>query len=154
MALEGIGIAANIIAVVDLSAKVIGWCARYAQDVKHAKEDKARLSREVTRLHLELQNARDLLNGLQGLRLKASHALFLATADSESQLRYLEKSLAFSQQSGKMRLDALKWPFQSKEVDVIAQGLRRCTEAIYSTLQVDQTSVPVLSGICLVSLTR
>ncbi|KAJ4129475.1 hypothetical protein NW765_016348 [Fusarium oxysporum] len=141
MALEGIGIAANIIAVVDLSAKVIGWCARYAQDVKNAKEDKARLSREVTRLHLELQNARDLLNGTQSLRLKASHAVFLATADSESQLRYLEKSLAFSQQSGKMRLDALKRPFQSKEVDVIAQALRRCTEAIHSALQVDQTSI-------------
>ncbi|KAI7771119.1 hypothetical protein LZL87_013446 [Fusarium oxysporum] len=141
MALEGIGIAANIIAVVDLSAKVIGWCARYAQDVKHAKEDKARLSREVTRLHLELQNARDLLNGTQSLRLKASHAVFLATADSESQLRYLEKSLAFSQQSGKIRLDALKWPFQSKEVDVIAQALRRCTKAIHSALQIDQTSI-------------
>lgn len=80
----------------DLSAKVIGWCARYAQYVKNAKEDKARLSREVTCLHLELQNARDLLSRMQSLKLKASHAVFLETADSESQLRYLKKSLAFS----------------------------------------------------------
>ncbi|KAH7120709.1 vegetative incompatibility protein HET-E-1 [Dactylonectria macrodidyma] len=141
MALEGLGIAANVIAVVDLSAKVIGWCARYAQDVKHAKDDKTRLSQEVTRLNLASQNARGLLNGPQGLRLKASHALFLATADSESQLRHVEKLLASRHEPDKARLDALKWPFQSREVDAIVQDLRRCTEAIYSALQVDQTSI-------------
>lgn len=139
MALEGLGIAANVIAVVDLSAKLIGWCAQYARDVKQAKDDKARLLQEVTRLHSASKDVRDLLKGPQGARLKASNALFLATTDSGSQLRYVEKQLSSMQGLHKARFDALKWPFRSKEVDAIIQDLRRCREAISSALQIDQT---------------
>lgn len=48
MALEGLGVAANVFAVVDMSVKVIDWCARYARDVSSAKEDKTRLMNELT----------------------------------------------------------------------------------------------------------
>lgn len=140
MALEGLGVAANVIAVVDLSAKAIGWCVRYAQDVKHAKDDKTRLSREVTRLNMASRTARDLLDGPRGARLKASQRLSLAVVESESQLRRIEKVLA----SEKTGLAALRWPFQSREVDMVVQDLQRCTGAISSALQVDQTSVLIL----------
>jgi hypothetical protein len=58
---EALGMASSVIAVVDLSAKVINSCVRYAQDVSHASEDKKRLAEEVTRLNLALMNARDLV---------------------------------------------------------------------------------------------
>ncbi|KAH7202690.1 uncharacterized protein BKA55DRAFT_600552 [Fusarium redolens] len=108
MALEGLGIAANVLGVVDISAKVIDWCVRYAQDVLHAKEDKKRLVDEVTRLNLASVNACELLRGPHGLRLKASYALYLAT-----------RQLARGSGQAKIGFEALKWPFKSKDVHLI-----------------------------------
>ena len=50
--MEGLGVAANVIAVVDISSKLVGWCVQYAQDVTNAKDEKARLSQAVTYLNL------------------------------------------------------------------------------------------------------
>jgi hypothetical protein len=141
---EALGVASSVIAVVDLSAKVINWCVRYAQDVSHAKEDKKRLAEEVTRLNLALVNARDLLDGSHGSRLKASRALYLATVNSQSQLRRIESRLVGGSRLGKVSFEALKWPFKSKDLQSVFLDLGRCTKAIYSALEVDQTLVLLL----------
>jgi hypothetical protein len=138
---EALGIASSVIAVIDLSAKVIKSCVRYAQDVSHAKEDKKRLAEEVTRLHLASVNARHLLRGPHGSRLKASHALYLAAVNSQSQLRRIESQLVEGSGQAKINFEALKWPFKSKDVQSVIQDLDRCTKAIYSALEVDQTLV-------------
>ncbi|EWZ77335.1 hypothetical protein FOWG_18245 [Fusarium oxysporum f. sp. lycopersici MN25] len=138
---EALGVASSVIAVVDLSAKVINWCVRYAQDVSHASEDKKRLAKEVTRLNLASVNARDLLDGPHGSRLKASRALYLAAVNSQSQLRRIESQLVKGSGQAKINFEALKWPFKSKDVQSVVQDVRQCTEAIYSAVEVDQTSI-------------
>lgn len=138
---EALGVASSVIAVVDLSAKVINWCVQYAKDVSHAKEDKKRLAEELTRLNLASVNACNLLNGPHGSRLKASHVLYLATVDSQSQLKRIERQLAERGGQGKLSFEVLKWPFKSKDVQSVIQDLDRCTKAIYSALEVDQTFV-------------
>ncbi|KAH7187155.1 hypothetical protein DER44DRAFT_176620 [Fusarium oxysporum] len=138
---EALGVASSVIAVVDLSTKVINWCVRYAQDVSHASEDKKRLAEEVTRLNLASVNARDLLDGPHGSRLKASRALYLATVNSQSQLRRIESRLVGGSGQGKLSFEALKWPFKSKDVESVIQDVHQCTEAIYSALEIDQTSI-------------
>ncbi|KAG8665274.1 hypothetical protein FPOAC2_13457 [Fusarium poae] len=141
---EALGVASGVIAVVDMSAKVVNWCVRYAQDVSHAKEDKTRLVEEVTRLNLASVNARNLLDGPGGSKLKASHALLLATDKSRPQLQRIESQLAAGTGQGKGRLEALRWPFKSKDVQVAIRDIRQCTEAIYSALEIDQTLVFLL----------
>ncbi|QPC62914.1 hypothetical protein HYE67_005145 [Fusarium culmorum] len=141
---EALGVVSSVIAVVDLSAKVINWCVRYAQDVSHAKEDKKRLAEELTRLNLASVNARSLLDGPYGSRLKASRALFLATVDSQFQLKRMEKQFAERNGQGKVSFEALKWPFKSKDVQSAIQDLSQCTKAIYLALEVDQTFVLLL----------
>ncbi|PNP76224.1 hypothetical protein FNYG_10433 [Fusarium nygamai] len=138
---EALGVASSVIAVVDLSAKVISWCVRYAQDVSHAKEDKKRLTEELTRLNLASVNARNLLDGPHGSRLKASHALLLATLDSQSELKRIERQLAERNGQGRVSFEALNWPFTSKNLQSVIRDLQRCTEAIYTALEVDQTSI-------------
>ncbi|KAI7769614.1 hypothetical protein LZL87_003104 [Fusarium oxysporum] len=138
---EALGVASSVIAVVDLSAKVIGWCVRYAQDVSHAKEDKKRLAEEVTRLNLASVNARNLLDGPHGSKLRASRALYLATVNSQSQLRRIERQLAERSGQGKVSFEALKWPFKHKDVGSVIQDIYQCTKAIYSALEVDQTLI-------------
>ncbi|KAH7490452.1 hypothetical protein FOMA001_g2256 [Fusarium oxysporum f. sp. matthiolae] len=138
---EALGVASSVIAVVDLSAKVINWCIRYAQDVSHASEDKNRLVDEVSRLNLASVNARDLLDGPRGSRLEASHALYLATVNSQSQLRRIESRLVGGSGQGNIGFEALKWPFKSKNLQSVIQDLDWCTKAIYLALEVDQTSI-------------
>ncbi|TVY63976.1 Vegetative incompatibility protein HET-E-1 [Fusarium oxysporum f. sp. cubense] len=138
---EALGVASSVIAVVDLSAKVINWCIRYAQDVSHAKDDKKRLAEEVTRLNLASVNARNLLDGPHGSRLKASHALYLATVNSQSQLRRVESRLIGGSGRANINIEALKWPFKSKDIQSVIQDVHRCIKAIYSALEVDQTSI-------------
>ncbi|KAF5529466.1 heterokaryon incompatibility protein het-E-1 [Fusarium mexicanum] len=138
---EALSVASSVISVVDLSVKVISWCVRYAQDVSHAKEDKKRLAEELTRLNLASVNARNLLDGPHGSKLKASHALLLATVDSQSQLKRIESQLVEGSGQAKINFEALKWPFKSKDVQSIIQDLDRCTKAIHSAMEVDQTSI-------------
>lgn len=45
--MEGIGVAANAIQVVNFSVKIASACLQYAKDVKHAKGDIDRLSKHV-----------------------------------------------------------------------------------------------------------
>ncbi|PCD20318.1 hypothetical protein AU210_016185 [Fusarium oxysporum f. sp. radicis-cucumerinum] len=138
---DALGVASGVIAVVDLSAKIIKWCVQYAHDVSHAEEDKKRLADEIARLNLASVNACELLHGPHGSRLKASHALYLATVNSQSQLRHIESQLAEGSGQAKTGFEALKWPFKNKDLQSVIQGLQRCTEAIYSALEVDQTSI-------------
>ncbi|KAK7570369.1 hypothetical protein V3481_019549 [Fusarium oxysporum f. sp. vasinfectum] len=138
---DALGVVSSVIAVVDLSAKVIKWCVRYAQDVSHAKDDKKRLAEEVTRLNLASVNACKLLDGPHGSRLKASHTLYLATVNSQSQLRRIESQLVGGSGQANVNIEALKWPFKSKDIQSVIQDVHRCTKAIYSALEVDQTSI-------------
>lgn len=145
--MEGLGVAASIIAVVDLSAKLVGCCVQYASDVKNSNNDKARLLREVTALNYISQKTMDLLEGAHGTSLRASKELLLAIGDSELRLRRLEGKLSSAMASPTPNSSylALKWPFQSKEIEDTLRELNRCTRTISLALQIDQTYVPTHS---------
>lgn len=144
--MEGLGVTASVIAVVNMSAKVVGWCAKYAGDVKNSSNEKVRLLREVTELNYVAQKAKSFLEGPHGVRLQASTELLLAITVSESQLQQLERKLktgaALHTTSG-VGLRALKWPFQSKGSEKAILELRRCTERVSMALQIDQTYVVI-----------
>ena len=139
--MEGLGIAANVIAVVDLSAKLVGYCVQYASDVKNSNNDKARLLHEVTALNYISQKTKNLLEGPHGTTLRACKELPPAIRDSELHLQTLERKLASATASPTPNnlYRALKWPFQSKEVENTLLELKRCTRAISLALQIDQT---------------
>ncbi|KAM0542193.1 hypothetical protein ACHAO7_010082 [Fusarium culmorum] len=143
---EALGVASSVIAVVDLSAKVINWCVQYAKDVSHAKEDKKRLAEELTRLNLASVNACNLLNGPHGSRLKASHVLYLATVDSQSQLKRIEGQLTERGGQGKVGFEALKWPFKSKDVQSVIQDLDRSRSFSISTIRSPVTRCQIAEG--------
>ena len=140
--MEGLGVTANVIAVVDLSAKLVGLCVRYAIDVKNSNNDKARLMNEITALYSISQKAKDLLEGSHGARLRTSREFLDAIRDGESQLKQLKNQLSAGiVAQGQAVWQALKWPFESKNIDNIVQNLAKYTERISLTLQIDQTYV-------------
>ncbi|KAM6513282.1 hypothetical protein FALCPG4_015725 [Fusarium falciforme] len=144
MALEALGVVASLIAVVHSSAKVASLCFHYYRDTKNAKDDIDRLQREATNLKKASKSVQLLLKGPNGAKLESSQELMVAVKDSLSQLRELEQVLSpgtSRKAMSRLGLWALKWPFQNKDIEKIAQGLGRCTLAISLGLQVDNTAV-------------
>jgi hypothetical protein len=140
--MDGLGVAASVIAVVDLSAKIASVCIQYSLAVKHAKADIERLGAEVDSLTKLLRGVEQLLKRPDKTQLAASQTLDDALQDCFSQLTQLSTAL----DPGKTRktmsrigIRALKWPFESKGVAKVINDLERCKQTISLSLQVDQT---------------
>jgi phage host-nuclease inhibitor protein Gam len=89
--MEGLGVAANVIAVIDLSAKVASLCFQYLTAVKDAKKDIERLQAEVGQVGDILREVQRLLHGPDGARLSASQTLCNSLKDCSLQLKELEE---------------------------------------------------------------
>ncbi|VUC21069.1 unnamed protein product [Clonostachys rosea] len=141
--MEVLGVAANVIAVVDLSVKVGSLCTQYARQVKNAAANIQRLQNEVHNLKRVTGALQDLLNGPNGDRLGTSRSLKAHLDDSRLLLKRLELDLtprSTRKLMGKIGLQSLKWPFRSSEVDGLVKEFSRYVEAIDHTLQVEQTN--------------
>ncbi|KAI1182338.1 hypothetical protein F5B17DRAFT_435720 [Nemania serpens] len=139
---EAFSVAASTLAVGELSAKIIKLCLQYSRDVKHAKDDIERVIKEVTNWKTIAEKLRDLLDSPQGTRLQASLDMRGALEDSRSQLGSLHEKLTPDkrrQAMSRVGLRALKWPFDSKEVEKILQNLSRRMQLARTALQIDQT---------------
>ncbi|KAF4340020.1 heterokaryon incompatibility protein het-E-1 [Fusarium beomiforme] len=133
---EGLGIVANVIAVVDLSLKVISWCSKYAQDVKDSHDSCARLLQTAITLHYESEKIHELLADERGAKLKASRKLAQAMGSSEVQLRELERLL-----SDKANYSSLRWPLREEKVESAIRNIENATEALLEVLQMDTTGI-------------
>ncbi|KAL2198614.1 hypothetical protein P885DRAFT_67778 [Corynascus similis CBS 632.67] len=143
----GIGAAASVIAVVELAAKVGSLCLEYSSAVKSARSDIERLRKHTESMKITVDGARKLLQGPHGARLKTSQKLHKALADTYSQLDDITTTLEAKLYTGRtakaMRrvgLRALKWPFESKDVDKIIANLQRDQDSVADALQIDQTT--------------
>lgn len=140
--MEGLGGAASVITVIELSAKVASVCVQYSRGVKHAAEDIDRLQGEVKSLQDVLQHVKQLLDGSNGAQMSASPRLSKEIDGSRSELTALDQRLNSSKSRKAMRrvgFRALKWPFESKAVYEIIGRLERRKQSISLALQVDQT---------------
>ena len=139
---EALGVASSIIAVVELSAKVLSPCLQYSREVKNAKNDIERLSEEVVTFQATTKKLQALIEGPRGKELKASQHLKSAIEDGRLRLENLEKQLQPStgrKTTSRFGLRALKWPFKSEEVKGIIEDLKRCRGTISLALTIDQT---------------
>jgi hypothetical protein len=142
--MEAVGVAANIIAVIDISAKVATLCVQYAKEVAGAKQDIERLRTQVEHLGAALQAAQTLVEDAQAQSLFTSQKLVDLFHPCIAELRRLATKLDPSPGRKTMRrigIRALKWPFSSKEVDQMLSSLERHEKTILLGLQIDQTAV-------------
>ena len=142
--MEGLGVVANVIAVVDLSAKVATLCFQYSKDVFSARADIERLRTQVEHLTIALRATQRLIEGTKGVSLLTSQALAGSFRNCMADLERLGKKLAPNPVRTVMRrygVRALKWPFTSKDVEQLLADLERHEKNITLGLQVDQTYV-------------
>ncbi|EGU71688.1 hypothetical protein FOXB_17803, partial [Fusarium oxysporum f. sp. conglutinans Fo5176] len=146
--MEGLGVAANVIAVVDISFRLAEWCVQYAHDVKNARTDIEKLQKEVANFQVTIGQVKSLIEGPGGRALQASRQLGSAIEDARSTLEELERKLQPS--TGRKAMSrvgwrALKWPFSSKAVEETIQHLARSRGNISFALNTDHV-LPVAAG--------
>ncbi|EJP61379.1 WD40 repeat-like domain-containing protein [Beauveria bassiana ARSEF 2860] len=142
--MEALGVASGVIAVVELSAKVLSLCLQYSKEVKNAANNISQLRSHVSDLKLASASLHQLLNGPNASRFSTSQQLQDAIGDSVLQLRRLHEKLrpkTARQALSRFGLRSLRWPLQSKELERIMQNLRQHTQTISFALQIDITTI-------------
>jgi hypothetical protein len=117
--MAGIGEAASIIAVIQISAQVFGLCQSYILSVKDARKDAQRLTDSVLTLHDILERIEHLGEDDPGSAKRTNLEILRKPGGQlEKCVECLGELCAkLNQGDGMKRLGfRLKWPFSSKEV--------------------------------------
>ncbi|KZL64331.1 hypothetical protein CI238_03823 [Colletotrichum incanum] len=141
---EAFGLVVNIATIVELSTKIAAICLQYSKDVKNAREEIARVEEEILNLKAIAESVSALLEGPRGATLKASQKSLGAVRGAAVRLKALDAELHPSGTRKAMRrfgVRALKWPFQSNDVERLVQDIMRYTQIIPTGLQIDQTTI-------------
>ena len=140
--MDGVSAAASVLALVETSVKVTSLCAEYYSQVKNAKRDTDRLCREVQAFIHVLQDLEKLARSPGGTKLSTSKSLAKDIQQCSTHLEHLQKKL----EPGKGRkamsrhgIRALKWPFESKELEKDLAMLERYKTRFTAALSTDQT---------------
>ena len=144
--MDGLSGAASVITIINLSAKITHLCFQYSDAVKDAKKDIERLQRKVSDIQNILSEVGQLLNGPDKPLLSATNKLsdslkecFLQLQELETQLETQLKPRKTRELMSRFGLQALKWPFSSKEVEKLVANLERYEQTYTLALQADQT---------------
>jgi DNA-binding transcriptional MerR regulator len=139
---EAVGLAASIIAIVELSAKVGKLCVQYSAAAGHARADITRLQSRLKDLNVCLEAAERLLEDPKNSKLATSQSLVDSLNACKRELSEVQDRLDPGSARKAMRrfgLRALKWPFDSKEMNTVVSNLEHYKQTITLCLQVDQT---------------
>jgi hypothetical protein len=149
--MDGLSIAASVIAVVDASVKVTALCSQYIAAVKNAKKDVERIQRKVGDINHIAKGIQKLLDGPNKARLSTTHGLFESLEQCRQQLEHLEEQLKpgeIRKAMSRIGFRDLKWPFTSKQVKDTLSTLEAYEQSFTQALQVDQTQVICSSFQC------
>ncbi|KAK2667468.1 hypothetical protein RAB80_016659 [Fusarium oxysporum f. sp. vasinfectum] len=141
---EAVGLAASIIAIVELSAKVGKLCVQYSTAAGNARADITRLQNRLKDLNVCLEAAQRLLDDPKNTKLATSRSLVDSLNACETELAEVQDRLHPGSARKAMRrfgLRALKWPFDSREISTVVSNLEHYKQTITLCLQVDQTTI-------------
>ena len=140
--MDGLSGAASVIAVIDVSAKIISLCFQYSTAVKNSRKDIKCLQRKVSNIKDVFGQVEQLLDGRDKTLRSATHNLSDSLKECLLQLEELKTQL----EPGKTRkamsrigVRALKWPFMSKEVEKYIACLESYEQIYTLALLADQT---------------
>ncbi|KAF2262389.1 hypothetical protein CC78DRAFT_320356 [Lojkania enalia] len=142
--MDGLSNAASILAVVELSAKVVSLCYQYSVAVKDAKMDIERLQKKVTDIKNVLGEVQRLLDKQDKSQLSSTRKLLDSLKECSQHLQGLKAQLepgGARKAMQRVGLRSLKWPFTSKQVEKIVASLEQYQCTFGLALQVDQTGL-------------
>ncbi|KAL5604845.1 uncharacterized protein BROUX77_005031 [Berkeleyomyces rouxiae] len=130
--MEGLGVAASVIAVVELAVKFGSLCLDYTKTVKKSAAETGQLQEEVEALKNIAEEVQDLLKKPEGHELAKSKSLDQVLKQSDTKLQALVPKLQPKRTRKWKRpfTRALKWPFQSEEVKGFIEDIQGYNETI------------------------
>ena len=135
--MDPVSAAASIIAIIQISAKLVELCRMCFSEVKEAKRDIQQLRNEVITLDNILVDLRDLIDTADGTKLSI---LDTSLKQCQSSLEELVKKLEGNDNTmKKFGWRALKWPFNSNDVKKAIETIERHKNMFNLALTVDQT---------------
>ncbi len=143
--MDGVSAAASVVALTQISAQVFDLCRKYYTEVKEARKEIQRLRDEITSLQDVLTNVVDLADASNPIKLSVLDRLNRADGpvqQCQSQLTGLVARLYPGDGPNRMRhlgLRALKWPFDSKDVDKVITAIERHKATFNLALTADLT---------------
>lgn len=140
--MDGISAAASVIALVDISAKILSLTVEYSVQVRSAKEDISRFHRELKAFIKVLESLQKLIKNREATKLVVLKSLAESMEQCELDLVNLQKKLEPSK--GRKRMSrfgvrAFKWPFEDKELQHLIGILERHKSTFSTALNADQT---------------
>jgi hypothetical protein len=141
--MAGIGEAASIIAVIQISARIGKLCGGYLSEVRDAKKDIERLQSKVLAFHDVLQNVQQTFGGSNPARLPALSSVLKDVERCVNDLEKLQTELDPGRRQKAMKrigLRALKWPFTRKKLDETVKMLDSYMATFSVAFLADQTS--------------
>lgn len=139
--MDGLSVAASVIAVVDISVKVVTSLSKYSAAVTNARDEISSLEREINGLKTTLGHAQSLISAQGGL-LPSSRDLKDHLAGCLSMLQKLDHKLehkADGRGKRKFWVRALKWPFSREEIESAVTALDKYNKRITDGLLIDNT---------------
>ncbi|KAF8246567.1 hypothetical protein K440DRAFT_662004 [Wilcoxina mikolae CBS 423.85] len=146
--MEGLGIAANVIAVVDLAAKACGVVYEYAKSAKGYPKAVIQLQKELESVKISLDGLRGIADKLEGAipsgeQLPVISQLSGTLGECQTTLEALTKDLEghFSNKLREKLGRQLKWPMKEPQVMEFVQRLQRYQQNFQPALQADLATV-------------
>ena len=139
--MDGLSVAASLIAVVQLSAQVFSLCQEYYIGVKHARDEIQRLSNEVLAIHEILEKISDLLDGPDSAKFSTLALLGKKNGPAQqcaAQLQEIKTRLEPHEGMRKLGRRALQWPLKSDNVNKMVLALERYKSTFTLALSTDQ----------------
>lgn len=140
--MEGLSGAASVIAVIEVSAKIISLCFQYSTAVKNSIKDIERLQKKVSNIKDVFEQVEQLLGGRNKMLLLATYNLSDSLKECLLQLEKLKTQLEPSKTRKTMSrvgVRSLKWPFTSKEIENCIASLESYEQIYTLALLADQT---------------
>ncbi|KAH7189983.1 hypothetical protein BKA60DRAFT_664540 [Fusarium oxysporum] len=125
---EVLGIAASVIAMVDLLAKVVSLCSQYSDQV-NARNDIEQLCEAIVALETTTKKILTYILGRRGMDPEASQQLRSAMQESHSS----------------SDLPVIYWQFTREDVEETIRGLERCRRRI-DTSRIELDQLPIAHG--------
>jgi hypothetical protein len=114
MAAEALGVASSVIAIVDMSVKIIHLVGRYMSGVRGAKDDMRNLVAEITECHTAADEMDKLLKDPRAQGLRSSRELASMLDPARVTLKEL---LAKLEKSSDSSLGRLRWPQMKDSIE-------------------------------------
>jgi hypothetical protein len=139
--MAGIGEAASIIAVIQVTAQVVKLCGGYLSEVSDARRDVERLRSKALALKGVLEHAQRIVKDSKPGRLPVSNSVLESLKQCVSDLQLLQTKLDPGKRRNVMKSfgwRALKWPFTKMEFEKTVEMLDGYTTTFNTALLADQ----------------